>query len=176
VFYTVGQITPWGTITVHEFAFLIEKLRDYTVAHEYAHKRQWYRYAIYPFTILFILWPVLPFVLLAVILLSIQAITTSTGIYAVNAAVTLFAFAFVLAIPTIFSWALEFQADCYAIRQLGMSNILSAIAEGKALAETRGCKKPDFLSRALGRLTHPPLSFTYRFCCLLHRSEFEGIS
>ena len=169
-FYMVGQVTPWGTILVHEFAFLSEKLRNYVVVHEAAHKRQWFRYALYP---LMTLWIVVPFILLFVILMVIQAIIAHEAIYLATAVTTLIASAVVLAIPGLFSWVIEFLADCHAIRELGMSNILDAMAEGRALAEVRGYKKPDLLLLMLGRLTHPPLSLTYRICRFLHRNEID---
>lgn len=172
-FYMVGQVTPWGTILVHEFAFLSEKLRDYVVVHESAHKRQWFRHALYPLMTLWLLWPIVPLVLLFVVLLLIQAVTTHEAIYAASAVSTLIAFAVVLAIPTLFSWILEFLADCHAIRELGMSSILDAMAEGRALAKARGYKKPDLLSLMLGGLTRPHLSWTYHFCRFLHRNEVD---
>jgi len=166
----VGQVTPWGTILVHEFAFLSEKLRNYVVVHEAAHKRQWFRYALYP---LMTLWIVVPFILLFVILMVIQAIIAHEAIYLATAVTTLIASAVVLAIPGLFSWVIEFLADCHAIRELGMSNILDAMAEGRALAEARGYKKPDLLSLMLGRLTYPCLSLTYHICRFLHHNEID---
>lgn len=166
----VGQVTPWGTILVHEFAFLIERLYDYVVAHESAHKRQWFRYLLYP---LMTLWMILPFSCLLFVFMVIQAIITQKTIYLDTAITTLIASALLLAIPSLFSWVIEFQADCYAIRKVGLSNILDAIKEGRALAEERGYKRPDRLSMILARLTHPPLSLTYRVCCLLHRNEID---
>jgi len=169
----VGQVTPWGTILIHEFAFLSEKLYDYVVAHESAHKRQWFRYFLYP---LMTLWLILPFSFFLVVLMVIQAIITQKPIYLSTAVTTLIASALLLAIPSLFSWVLEFLADCYAIRKVGMSNILDAIEEGRALAKERSYKKPDRLSIIFTRLTHPPLSLTYRICRFLHRNEIDPSS
>jgi hypothetical protein len=169
----VGQVTPWGTILIHEFAFLSEKLYDYVMAHESVHKRQWFRYLLYP---LMLLWLILPFSFLSVVLVIIQAIITQEAIYLGVAVTILIASAVVLAIPSLFSWVLEFLADCYAIRKLGISNILDAIEECRALAKERGYRKPGRLSIIIARLTHPPLSLTYRICRLLHRKEIGPAS
>jgi len=166
----VGQVTPWGTILVHEFAFSIEKLHDYVVAHESAHKRQWFRYFLYP---LITLWMILPVSCGLFVLMVIQAIITQRTIFLETAITILISSALLLAIPSLFSWIIEFQADCYAIRKVGISNILDAIKEGRALAEERGCRKPDRFSIILTWLTHPPLSLTYRVCRLLHRNEID---
>ena len=167
-YHMVGQVTPWGTILIHEFAFLSEKLYDYVVAHESAHKRQWFRYVLYP---LMTLWLILPFLFLLIVLMIIQAIITREAIYLGIAVMTLVASAVLLAIPSLFSWVLEFLADCFAIRKVGMSSILDAIEECRALAKERGYRKPGLLSIILARLTHPPLSLTYRICRFLHTNE-----
>jgi hypothetical protein len=169
-YYMIGQVTPWGTILIHEFAFLSEKLYDYVVAHESAHKRQWFRYLLYP---LMMLWLILPFSFLSIVLMIIQAVITGQSIYLGIAVTTLIVSAVLLAIPMLFSWGLEFLADCYAIRKVGMSNILDAIEECRALAKEHGYKKPSRLSIMLARLTHPPLSLTYRICRFLHRNEID---
>jgi hypothetical protein len=164
----VGQVTPWGTILLHEFAFLNQKLYDYVVAHESTHKRQWFRHFLYP---LMFLWLIALLSFFPIVLMIIQAIITQEAVYLGIAATILIVSALVSAIPILFSWILEFLADCYAIRKVGMSNILDAIEECRALAEERGYMKPGRLSIVLARLTHPPLSLTYRICRFLHRKE-----
>jgi hypothetical protein len=166
-FFTLGQVTPWGTILVHEFAFLIDKLGDYVITHESAHKRQLCRYLVYPLTAL---WLLVPLLILSVIMMVIQAIVTHESVYFAMATMTMITAAVALAIPALFSWILEFMADCHAIKELGMSNIVEGIAEGKVLAEARGYKKPDMFSLMFSRLTHPPLSWTYHICRFLHRN------
>lgn len=170
-YHMIGQVTPWGTVLVHEFAFLSSKLHDYVAAHESAHKRQWFRYLLYP---LMTLWLILPFSLFFIGLMIIRAVVTYETIYMGIAVATLIASGLLLAIPSLFSWVLEFLADCYAIRKLGISNILDALEEGRALAKERGYSRPDLFSIIVARLTHPPLSLTYRICCFLHRNEKEG--
>jgi hypothetical protein len=166
----VGQVTPWGTILIHEFAFLSKKLYDYVVAHEYAHKRQWFRCFLYP---LMMLWLILPASFFLVVLMIVQAVVTREPVYLGIGVTTFIVSVVVLAIPMLFSWILEFLADCYAIRMVGISSILDAIEEGRALAKERGYKKPGRLSMVLARLTHPPLSLTYRICRFLHRNEID---
>lgn len=170
-YFLLGQVTPWGVTTVHELVFLSEKLQNYVVIHESAHKRQWFRYALYP---LMTLWLVVPFMLILVLFMLIQAIITLETAYLTTAMLTLVVSVLILAVPSLFSWILEFLADCHAIRELGMSNILGAMAEGRALAEARGLKGPDLISRIIGRMTHPPLSLTYRICRFFHRDEIDA--
>jgi hypothetical protein len=168
----VGQVTPWGTILIHEFALLSKKLHDYVVAHESAHKRQWFRHFVYP---LMMLWLILPASFLLFVLTTAQAAVTGDPVY-LRIGVTTFIVSVVLfTIPVLFSWTLEFLADCYAIRMVGMPNVLAAIEEGRALANERGYKKPSRASKVLVRLTHPPLSLTYRICRLLHRNEIASL-
>jgi hypothetical protein len=169
-YFLLGQVTPWGTTIVHELAFSSDKLLDYIAIHESAHKRQWYRYALYP---LVTLWLVVPFMLVSVLLGLVQAVISLDWAYLVGAIIILITSAVVFAVPCFFSWVLEFLADCYAIRELGIKNISEAMADAKALAETRGLGKPDLLTRIIGRMTHPPLTLTYHICRLLHRHEID---
>jgi hypothetical protein len=167
----VGQVTPLGTILIHEFAFLSKKLYDYVVAHESAHKRQWFRYFLYP---LMMLWLILPASLLLVVLTIVQFTIAQESVYLHIAVTTLIVSAALLATPMLFSWILEYLADCYAIRKVGMSNILDALEEGRALAREHGYEKPGRLSMILARYTHPPLPLTYRICRFLHRNEIDS--
>ncbi|MFA4846311.1 MAG: hypothetical protein WC654_07195 [Patescibacteria group bacterium] len=171
-FQMVGQVTPWGTILVHEFSFLSKKMGDYVIVHESAHNRQWFRYALYP---LMILWIICPFLLLSAVAITIQGITAHEARYFVASITALLASAAAFAIPCLSSWFVEFLADSHAIRELGMSNILEGIEEGRALATAHGLKRPDWLSRVFGRLTHPPLPLTYRICQFLYKKELDGL-
>lgn len=170
-YFLLGQVTPWGTTIVHELVFLSQKLQHYVVIHESAHRRQWFRYALYP---LMTLWLIVPFMVISVLFMLIQAIITLETTYLTAAILTLIVSALVLVVPSLFSWILEFLADCHAIRELGMSSVLGAMAEGRALAEARALIKPDLVSRIIGRMTHPPLSLTYRICRCFHRDEIDA--
>lgn len=170
-YFVLGQVTPFGTTIVHELVFYSERLLNYVVAHESAHKQQWYRHFIYPLSIIFLL-PIVPMLSFVVITLfwaviSLEPLNLLVPIVGLTMTLIL------LIIPCLYSWVLELDADCHAIRELGMTSVLNAIADAHALAETHGLAKPNLKQRIIRRMTHPPISLTYRVCRFFYRRQIS---
>jgi len=170
----LGQVTPFGTTTINELVLDSGKLLEYVLAHESAHRRQWFRHLIYPIGFIFLM-PIIPS--LAVALAAIL-----TAIIAGEPFLLLYA-AICLAIPAVllmffasFSWFLEIHADFSAMRKLGMQFVIDAREEGRRLLRARGIKKLDLLQRSLAGLTHPPFSLTSWLYRLLDSRGSEALN
>ena len=148
----LGQVTIFNTTIIHEGVFLSEKLLNYVIVHESAHKRQWYRYFIYP---LVIIWFPGFFMLPLSLINIVRAVISSNSSELIVAIYTLLFSTIYFLIPFLYSWFLEFMADYQAIKELGSQYILEALSEFRS-------KRPqaDLVSRILARMTHPPIEFT----------------
>ena len=157
----LGQVTPFNTTIIHERVFRSEKLFNYTIVHESAHKRQWYRYIIYP---IIVLWPPSIF-MLGMSLGHIVKVIISLNSSELIASTIFFIFSLLYFIaPFIYSWFLEFVADYQAIKELGPQYIVEALSEAR-----KDMQKPELSSRIIARMTHPPISFTVAVYNFIHR-------
>lgn len=159
----LGQRTLFGTTIIHESAFSTERLLNYVFIHEIGHKKQWYGFLIYPLIVVCML-GAMAFFLMSLLSLLASLIFLNPS-YLLT---TLFALCFMalsFAILGIFSWALELDAEFYAIRKLGLWGVLAARAD---IPKSR--KFPWYL-RALGLLTHPSTGLTIRIYHWTHRKQ-----
>ena len=91
---SLGECTPFKTIVIHESALNSERLSNYVLIHEMAHKSQWWSFLKIPLCFLVLL----------------GLIHDRWVIMSVLTLVALFAF----------SWILELNADFVAIRNIGL--------------------------------------------------------
>jgi len=157
----LGQVTFFRTTIVHESALRTKHLLDYVIAHETGHKKQWYGYFIYPLMIVCV------FAAFSWILASVWSLLASI-IYMNPSSLlgTFFGLVFAvlsLAILGLYSWALELNADFYAIRKLGLQAFLDALADAPKP------HKRSFYLRAIIFMIHPPASVTIRVYHWTHR-------
>lgn len=158
----LGQCTPFRTIIINESVLNNERLSNYVLIHEMAHKKQWWSYFATPLLLLVIfgfLGLTWAFVFLILSLISMNPS------YLLRFAwfVVLSLLAFI--IPCAFSWALEMSADFAAIKHIGL----------KAFEEIRDdLRKTRLLtlnSRIINWLTHPPVGLTVHVWHWLHKQE-----
>lgn len=159
----LGQVTPFNTTIIHERVFRSERLLNYTIAHESAHKRQWYRYIIYPLTFF---WVSAPFALSLGIVYLMNNINPLNDTGLITSIILLAIGLIFFLIPFMYSWLIEFLADCQAIKELGSQYILEALSEAR-----KDMQKPDLSSRIMARMTHPPISFTIAVYKFIHRHD-----
>ncbi len=164
----LGQLTPFSTIIIHDIVFQSERLLRYVTTHESIHKRQWYRYFIYP---------LLPVCLLSsacmatyFILLLRAMVQSHVQISPLLPAAALFLAILLVALPCGFSWFLELNADFGAIRKLGRQSVLDAIQDARELMKVHGFKRPSFSQRVFIRMLHPTIGITLRLYELFHRT------
>ena len=170
----LGQVTPFGTTTINELVLDSGKLLEYVLAHESAHRRQWFRHLIYPIGFIFLM-PIIPS--LAVALAAIlTAIIVGEPFLLLYAAICLAISIVLLTFFASFSWFLEIHADFSAMRKLGIQFVIDAREEGRRLLRARGIKKLDLLQRSLAGLTHPPFSLTSWLYRLLDSRGSEALN
>lgn len=159
-----AQYTPLGTIAIHESAFSDEKLFNYVLTHETAHKRQWWSLLRIPLAL-----PVVAagFWFLS---LSLEAAGQTLATYETNAFgnfnLGLIAALSLFMVPFAFSWLMEFDADFQAIKAIGLQSFLDLTGVTE--------QSPRFNLRAvIAGLTHPPASLTANLWRRLHRNSVE---
>ena len=160
----LGQVTPFGTTTINELVLDSGKLLEYVIAHESAHRRQWFRHLIYPIGFIFVM-PIVP-LLAAALAAILSAIIAKESFLLLYAAICLAISIVLLMVFASFSWFLEVHADFGAIKKLGMQLVIDARDEGRKLLQAQGIRKQGLFLRSLACLTHPPFSLTswlYRF-------------
>jgi Zn-dependent protease with chaperone function len=158
----LGQCTPFRTIIIHESVLNNERLSNYVLIHEMAHKKQWWSYFAIPLSFLLIFsffYLAGAFVFLILLLISMNLSYLSGFMWCV----IVFLLAFI--IPCAFSWGLEMNADFAAIKDIGL----------KAFEEIRGdsrkTRKLTLSSRIIIWLTHPPVGLTVRVWRWRHKQE-----
>jgi len=156
----LGQCTPFRTIIIHESVLDNERLSNYVLIHEMAHRKQWWSFFGVPLLLVLILsffylaWAFL-FLIQSLILMNPGYLSG----FAWCALLALLAFV----IPCAFSWALEMHADFVAIRNMGLKDFEEIRDD---LSKTR---KLTLGSRIVNRLTHPPAGFTVRVWHWFHK-------
>lgn len=160
--FTLGQCTPFRSIIINESILNDERLLNYALLHEVAHKKQWplilLLYITFPIGLVFfifsatgvcislILWlgsmdPAVFQDFVAYLSLSLLALVVSRG----------------------FSWALEIGADFSAIKHTGLQTFLDIKAQSGI--------KPDLGKRIIFRLTHPSSRATVLLWRRFHRQR-----
>jgi hypothetical protein len=161
----IGQYTPLGTVIIHERVFENERLLNYVLVHETAHKRQW--------------WALLRFPLAGL------AITFAPGLLAAAFDPFVLGFAFqdwqqlvfltlyellaitLILIPFAFSWIMEIDADFQSIKMLGFKTVTDLTAP---------CQQPFrlTLNTVIKILTHPPIKLTLYLWQRFHPQTSES--
>lgn len=165
--FMLGQVTIFGTTILHEIAFRSHRLLTYVLTHEDAHTRQWYGWP------LFVLMP--SCFLLAFLVLLLAFMEFVIGIATLNpsmlgAAGVFSLFVLILvAIPCLYSWFLEFDADRQAARLLGVQHLRDAITD------VQTPPRVGFFTRFMTRLTHPPRSWSLRICEVLYERRRQPL-
>jgi hypothetical protein len=156
----LGQCTPFRTIIIHESVFENERLFDYVLIHEMAHRKQWWSFFGVPLLFLLIFGF---FCLASAFIFLLQSLILMNPSYLLGFAWSVLLCLPALIIPCAFSWALEMHADFVAIKNTG----LKAFEEVRDdLSKTR---KLTLGSRIINRLTHPPAGFTVRVWRWFHK-------
>ena len=149
----LGQYTPLGTIVIHERVFEDERLFNYAITHEMAHKKQWWSLFRIPLSLFVILFAPDLYVLS---LASVGQTITTGNIYNLLDFFTEFlAASLLIVLPCAFSWILELDADFHSIRVIGFQTFLDMKNNGRSRV------KINFRT-ALNMLLHPPASITIR--------------
>jgi len=147
----LGQCTPFRAIIIHESVLENERLFDYVLIHEMAHRKQWWSFLGVPLLFLLIFGF---FCLASAFIFLLQSLILMNPSYLLGFAWFVLLCLLALIIPCAFSWALEMHADFVAIKNMG----LKAFEEIRDdLSKTR---KLTLGSRIINRLTHPPAGFT----------------
>lgn len=156
----LGQCTPFRTIIIHESVLENERLFDYVLIHEMAHRKQWWSFFGVPLLFLLIFGF---FCLASAFIFLIQSLILMNPGYLLWFTWSVLLCLLALIIPCAFSWALEMHADFVAIKNMG----LKAFEEIRDdLSKTR---KLTLGSRIINRLTHPPAVFTVRVWRWFHK-------
>ena len=149
----LGQYTPLGTIVIHERVFEDERLLNYVITHEMAHKKQWWSLFRFPLSLLVIMFaPDLYFLSLASVG---QTISTGNLYNLLDFLARFFAASLLIALPCAFSWVLELDADFHSIREIGFQTFLDLKNDGHSRL------KVNFRT-VLNMLLHPSASITIR--------------
>lgn len=163
----LGQVTIFNTIILNEMVFDDPDLLDYILCHEYTHKKQWFRYLIYPIAIIFIpmftLFPVL------ILLSLIDFIKTFNPIHLLIILLSVL----IWLIPFEFSWVVEFLADYNAVKILGPEKVMETKRRNRERWSDIINKKPKidrFFEIVFIWLTHPPLTLT----CKIYRHRHHA--
>ncbi len=158
----LGQYTPLRTIVIHESAFSDERLLSYVITHETAHKKQWWKFFIIPLELLVIL-QAPSFIGLSLTSIG-QTIATHNWYHLLYFPFGIIVATALIAMPCVFSWIMELDADFQAIRTIGFQTFLNL--KNNALKPL----KHNFSSRAvINFMTHPPAGVTIRIWQWLHR-------
>ena len=156
----LGQCTPFRTIIIHESVLDKERLSNYVLIHEMAHTKQWWSFFAIPLCFLVIC----SFFSLAWAFVSlIQSLISMNPSYLLGFMWGVIISVLALAIPCIFSWAMELNADFVAIGYIGLQTFLE-IRE-----DLRKTRKPTVSSTIISRLTHPTVGITVCFWHWFHK-------
>ncbi|MFW6105091.1 MAG: hypothetical protein ACOC7P_00755 [Chloroflexota bacterium] len=158
----LGQCTPFRTIIIHESVLNNERLSNYVLIHEMAHRKQWWSFFAIPLLFLLIF---SFFYLVWAFIFLIQSLISMNASYLLG-----FTWCAILAlltfiIPCAFSWALEMNADFAAIKHIG----LQAFEEIRD--ELRKTRQLTLSSRIINWLTHPPVGLTVRVWRWRHKKD-----
>ena len=156
----LGQCTPFRTIIIHESVLNNERLSNYVLIHEMAHTKQWWSFFAFPLCFLVIC----SFFSLAwALVFLIQSLISMNPGYLLGFMWGVIISVLALAIPCIFSWAVELNADFVAIGYIGLQTFLE-IRE-----DLRKIRKPTVSSTIISRLTHPTVGITVCFWQWFHK-------
>ena len=158
----LGQCTPFRTIIIHESVLNNERLSNYVLIHELAHRKQWWSFFAIPLSFLVIL--SFYFLVLAFVFL-IQSLIAMNPSYLLGFMRYVIMSVLALIIPCAFSWMLELNADFVAIKHIGLEAFL------EIRDELRKTRKLTLSLRIINWLTHPPVGITVRVWRWLHKQE-----
>jgi hypothetical protein len=158
----LGQCTPFKTVVINESVLSNERIRDYVLIHEFAHTKQWWFYFSIPlaFVLLFSFFSFL----LAVIYL-VQSITSTNWSYIIEFMFWLSTSLISFAIPCLFSWMLEFDAEFAAINSMGLDTFI------EIRRDIRQNHSPSLYGRVIRRLTHPTDRITVCVWKWFHKTQ-----
>ncbi len=159
----LGQCTPLRTIIIHEAVFGDERLFNYVLSHEVAHKRQWWSFLNLPLALLAIL---LSPRLLNDGLISLGRMIAGQdwgqlSVFANGLGLGLL----LIALPFAFSWVLELDAEFKAIKAIGLDTFVDL------RFRVYRPVKCNLLVSAINSLTHPPAGLVTGSWKWLHRND-----
>lgn len=147
----IGQHSPLGTIVIHEGVFENEPLCNYVIVHETAHKRQWWALFRFPLS-LFAAFS--SYGLFRSSFASAGEALSNANISGLLDSTPDFLLATLLfALPFVFAWILELDADFKSIRSIGLPKFL----ELKSKMDSR---MTFSLRSVFNLLLHPPTGVT----------------
>ncbi len=160
----LGQCTIVRTITIHESVIKDQLLFDYVLAHEFAHLKQWWVILSVPFAALFLFGL---FLFLSSLILIISSIIdlNLNGIF--SALFGLSTASLMIILSCAFSWALEIQADLFAINRIGIQGFVNIKNSPRVLKHGLGSKIVIFM-------THPPTFITQKLWYWFHRNASKN--
>ncbi len=167
----LGQVTLFNTTIINEIVFEDPELLNYVIYHEYAHKKQWYRYALYPLFIIFI--PILPTLPIFAIFILVDSVIN----FSLSLLISFLILVVIWLIPFGYSWFLEFLADYQAIKKMSPERVSSAIQRAHERRLNRHNKRSRLdrcFESILIILTHPPLSLTLRMYRIFHKIDSKN--
>lgn len=163
----LGQVTLFNTTIINTIVFEDHELLQYVVYHEYAHKKQWYRYALYPLFVIYM--PIIPTLPIFAIYTLVYSVINLSLFHFISFLILVL----IWLIPFSYSWFLEFLADYLAIKKMSPERVSSAVQRARERRLNRPSKKSKldrFLESLLIILTHPPLSLTLRVYRIFHNN------
>ena len=158
----LGQCTPFNTILVNEILLQTPRLLNRVIMHELGHKRQWYGFLLYPIF--------LPILILGILMLpwSLALLIRSLFSDSMNVISALQIFFFnilCIIIPFSFSWFVEYKAESFTFKRLGVDEVLAADQEKAFL------KRMPFYWLIIKLLTHPPTSLSIKIFRFFNRPQ-----
>jgi len=158
----LGQCTPFRTIIINESVLNDERLSNYVLIHEIAHKKQWWSYFGIPLLLLVIFGFLCLTWAFVFLILSLISMNPS---YLLRFAWCIVSSLLAFIIPCAFSWALEMNADFAAIKHIGLQ-VFEEIRD-----DLRKTRQLPLSSRIINWLTHPPVGLTVRVWRWRHKKD-----
>jgi Zn-dependent protease with chaperone function len=158
----LGQSTFFGTIIIHESLLNDERLLNYVLLHEMAHKKQWWSYFIIPLLLLVL---ASFFSVIFALFTLIDSIINRNPGQLLTFLIELLVAGVLLFVPCAFSWVMELDAEFQAIKVIGL------VAFTDIRKNLNKFPKPSKTFMVIARMTHPPTSVTIRCWKWLHKNQ-----
>lgn len=165
----LGQYTPLGTIAIHESVLKNKPMLDYVIAHETAHKNQWWKLFLIP--IVFLVVSLAPNYLSRSLASIWEMMINRSWNYLVDFPAGILVAASLIAIPCGFSWLLELDADFQSIRAIGFQKFVDLKNN-----ELKPLKITFNFRFFIDLMTHPPTCVTIHIWKWMQKYHYKFFS
>lgn len=158
---TAGQLTIFNTIILNKIIMNSAFRAERYLTHELMHKKQWYRFALYPLmAIAYFAGLLLCISILYLLYIAIAAILMSRVVYTPQdiptALLSIVLYALIIVMACGYSWFIEYKAEAGTFKRLGIDRVVAIDNEfqppNKVPAE----------QRIINRMLHPTKNITER--------------